>query len=227
MPAPADFRRSYEMIIRNYSHALSVHVPQGLSGTYQTAKSQAAMVSSHIHPLDAKAASVGQGLLVLEAAKAISAGGTWESVTKLVEECRKRLKFVMCLNTMEYLVRGGRITKVQGAIGSILRLKPIICVNEDGKSVLEAKTIGGILAERKVLQIIKQFVAGMVNLRFGLAHADDSQLAERYRQRIAQTFPGASCLVTELSSALGVHAGPGAIAVAVLGDYAADALPSR
>lgn len=167
--------------------------------------------------IDSKNVSVGQGLIVREAVDSIESGATFEQVRARVEWAVKNVRMYAGLETVEYLVRGGRLPRFGGRIARMLNLKPILSMDRDGKVQLAAKTFSSGQKLSKMLQILEKQAAGWNQLRFIVAHANAIDTARELARRIRDRFDVAEVSVVPMSPAFGAHIGPGGVAVAFLG----------
>jgi DegV family protein with EDD domain len=119
---------------------------------------------------------------------------------------------------MEYLVRGGRVSRFRGAIARWLKLKPILSINSQGKAELVAKTFGAEHGRRKLMEIVKREAARKRKLRFLVAHANAPETAAFHADWIRKYFEVPEVSIVSVSPALGAHAGPGAAGIAFLGE---------
>jgi DegV family protein with EDD domain len=217
-PAPADFLRIYEELIGRYEQVISIHLSGSLSGTFQAACTAASRVEGlDIQVLDSRTVSIAYGLVVAEAVRAVEEGCDIDDVVQRVRQAVSHTKIYVSVATMEYLVRGGRVSRTRGLIANLLGLKPILTINDEGRVVAAAKTRGGDSAERKIFDLIRRDAVTLRNLRFAVTHANAHELAEHYAQQIRREFEVQDVMIVEASPALGAHAGPGAVAVALSG----------
>ncbi len=220
-PAPADFQDVFLQAAANHKQALAIILTGALSGTFQAAQRAAQAVKEQIdvHVIDSKNVCIGLGLIIREAAEAIESGvNDIEELKHRVEWAIQNVRLYISFETMEYLVRGGRISRFRGAIARLLKLKPILMINSAGKAELVAKTFGGEHGRRKLMEIVKREAAGKRKLRFLVAHANASEAAREVAGQIRRYFEVPEVAVVGVSPALGAHAGPGAVGVAFLGE---------
>ncbi|RMF67875.1 MAG: DegV family EDD domain-containing protein [Calditrichaeota bacterium] len=218
-PTPGEFRRTYEELWGHYEQAISIHLAGALSGTWQAAVTAAKSVpENRIRVLDGCNVSVGLGLLVAEAALAVEEGCDLDEVTARVERAAKNIRFFICFDTVEYLIKGGRLSRSRGLVARGLNVKPILSLNERGEVVTVAKSVGGQAALRKLMQLVGEHASGKRNLKFAVGHADAPEKAEWLAARIKRQFEVKDVMLVNVSPALGAHAGPGAAGVAFLGE---------
>jgi len=157
-------------------------------------------------------------LMVAEAVRAVEEGCGIDEVVRRVEEARKQTKLYVGVATMEYLVRGGRVSRTRGRLATLLGLKPILMIDCEGRVVPVAKTRGGAQAQRTILAFIRRDVLQMRKVRFAVAHANALNEAERFAESLRKEFEVRDVMIVDGSPALGAHTGPGAVAAAFTGE---------
>lgn len=218
-PTPGDYLKTYDELWGHYEQAVSIHLSGAVSGTLQAAHTAAKTIEQHkIRVLDSRSVSVGLGLIVVEAAKAIDEGCDIEEVVKRAERAIRNVRLFIHFATVEYLIRGGRISKSRGLFAKVLNLRPILTLDEQGRAVTVAKVFGEKAGMKKTMQLVCESAMGKRNLRFAVAHANAPEKADWYVQKIKRQFEVNDVMVVNVSPALGAHAGPGAAGVAFLGD---------
>src|ERR1700760_2765653 len=130
-PSAGDFIACYEPLVRAGSDVLSIHIAGGLSGTCESAREASRLLAQDGHPgrvevLDAQTGAGGLGCLVLVAADVAASGGSLADALAAVASAHESLDIWFCLDTLEYLRRGGRIGAAQAFVGTALKLKPIL-----------------------------------------------------------------------------------------------------
>ncbi len=219
-PAPADFREVYLQSAQNHREALAIILTSGSSGTYQSAVRAAQNVKDQIdvQVMDSKSVTIGLGLIVREAVDAIAAGAKMEEVKQRVAWAIKNVRLFVSVETMHYLVAGGRVSKFRGALANLLNLKPLLTFNAAGKPEVVGKTFGGEHGHKKLVELVKREAMGKRNLRFMVAHANAPETAAFYASQMRKHFELKEVPIVSVSPALGAHAGPGAAAIAFLGE---------
>lgn len=219
-PTPQKFKESYERLLQIYPEVISLHLSSKLSGTYQGAVTMAKSIAQDkISIFDSESASVGIGLMVHEIEPMIAANEPMEKIVSHLEYCRKHMRIFISVQTMDYLIKGGRVSKARGMVAKALNIRPVLAI-ENGQVVPIAKVFGHSNALRKVMEYVKTYAHGKKNPRFGIAHANAIGIADWYATEIVKYFEieRDSILVTDVSTVIATHAGPGAAAVAVLCD---------
>ena len=212
-PTPGDFLAAYEELA-GYERILSVHIAGKLSGTLQSAATAGRELGDdRVRPLDSESASAAIAMLGLAIQRRLERGTTDEQVDALVERHRRRAGLFFTVETLEFLVRGGRIGRARGWAGELLHIKPILSIKEG--EVLPVKRVRG--SRKAFLEFASAFEADThdsPDLRVGIAHADAPEKAEALAEMVRRTRPQAQLeVVTELGPVVGAHAGPGTVGV--------------
>jgi len=220
-PAPADFQEVFLHAAANHRQALAIILTGALSGTLQAAQRAAQAVREQIdvQVVDSKNVCIGLGLILREAAEAIESGvNRIEELQNRVAWAIQNVRLYISFETMEYLVRGGRVSRFRGLLARWLKLKPILSINSAGKAEVAAKTFGGEHGRHKLMEIVKRETAGKRKLRFLVAHANNPDGANYHAEWIRKYFEIPEVSIVSVSPALGAHAGPGAVGIAFLGE---------
>jgi DegV family protein with EDD domain len=211
-PTPADFLRAYEELA-GYARILSLHLPEKLSGTVESARRAAEDLRDgrQVRPIDSGTISAGLAMLALAVQRRLEDGTTDEEIDRLVERFRREGRVIWTVETLEYLAKGGRIGKAAAMAGTLLNIKPILGI-EDGE-VVPLKRVRG--AHKAFLEFAEAFETGTRDtptLRVGIAHADAPERLAALRDLAARVRPQAVVEVEAmLGAVVGTHAGPGAV----------------
>ncbi len=217
-PSIGDFRRQFQYLASHYSDVISINVTGSLSGTLQAAISASKKIEAKgsIHIFNSLNASVGQGQIVVYAAKCMKAGMDIKSTLDAIKKIRSNTRSYVIIQNLEYPVRGGRVPTWVKFFADLLNLTPILRTTKDG--FLTAKKF--LLGKKNILRKASKYIAsqtantGKVNL--SIAHALSAKEARTLQSYLVQDIPNTyECKITELGSAIGVHGGPGAIAIGV------------
>ncbi|MDX1481975.1 MAG: DegV family protein, partial [Woeseiaceae bacterium] len=224
-PSPGDFRRHYQFLASHYPDVISVSLTGGVSGTLQAAQSAASRVdaSGRVHVVDTRNASLGQGLLTILAAECARSGCDARRTIELLERAIPDTISFAIVKDLTWAVRGGRVPKSRKLIADLLRVTPVLRTTPDGKV-----SSGGILpGRRRPLRRFARYIADHApagELQFLVGHAQAPEDAEALVSEIESVLPRARCRgTTSIGTALGVHAGPGALVVGVQRRVAIDA----
>jgi len=218
-PAPIHFKNLYSEMLDEYDEIVSIHLTGGSSGTYQAAANMGRQVDDErITVLDGNTLTVALGLVVREAALAAGLGMSAAEVAKVAREAIEKVRIYVVLDTLDFAVRGGRLSKRDGIIAKALNIKPILTFNREGKAQVVGKALGRRFAEYKLTGLVRDYAREHKNLRYAVAHVAAAGTAERYARVLTDEFGSAPEFTLEASPVLGCYSGLGAYAVAVLGD---------
>jgi DegV family protein with EDD domain len=211
-PSPGEFQAAYEGIPAG-EEIVSIHIASQLSGTFQSATLAAsALPDRRIHVVDSGSVSWGAGLMVIEAAKAIKAGKSADEVVAMLEQLKPRVRLLAILDTLKYVIMGGRVSKAQGMIGGLLRVKALLLiVGGEIHRLPPARTWGQ--AYEKVIEDIGQN-GGPEHIAVIQARA--AEAAAAMRAKLATAYPGVEVEAGTIGPVVGTHAGPGAAGVAYI-----------
>lgn len=216
-PSAGEFLEAYADVARDADAVLSIHASSKLSGTYQSATIAAATARTQFpgvrfEVIDTGLVAPAQGMVVVEAARMIAAGGTVEATVAMVEALCPRMHALIVPDTIEYLVRGGRVSRFQGFVGGLLNIRPIL--NLEGGLVVPRDRVR--TRSRSIERIIDLMAEDVPSGHFGhvgLMHAEAPDARDELRRRIEDRFKVDEWLEVVIGPVLGTHAGPGAIGV--------------
>jgi DegV family protein with EDD domain len=211
-PTPAEFVRVLRDARQEADEVVAVLLSAALSGTFQSA--QAAVKGAGItgvHLVDSKTASLGVGMLALRGAELAESG--WRAADIAVELDRVRRQSGMFLTVDRYdnLLRSGRVTRGKAWLAGMLDVKPILSLDEHGRVVPIDRVRGREQVVPRVLSLLERRLTPRPKvLRFGIAHADAPEVAERVRTALVAAYRPRDCFVSLATGVLGTHVGPGA-----------------
>ncbi|MGG0186710.1 DegV family protein [Bacillus rhizoplanae] len=193
-----------------------------LSGTYQSSvlvgeEVKEAYPNFSLDIIDTKCASTGQGLVVLEAAKMAQNGATKEEILNRIDFMTEYMEHIFTVADLQYLVRGGRLSKVAGFIGGLLNIKPILNV-EDGKLIPLEKIRGRKKVFQRIVDIMETRGKDLKDQTIGISHGDDLESVNILTEMITQKFGCKVFVVNSIGAAVGAHAGPGTLAIFFLNE---------
>jgi fatty acid kinase fatty acid binding subunit len=209
---PADFEAAFAEL-DGYERLVVLVLPQKLSGTYDSAVLAAEARSGAALVIDTGTVSGGTVLLADAIQRRLEQGTSEADLLRLVDRFRRDAGVLLCLATVEYLVRGGRVGRARGALAAVLDTKPILTL-EDGEVVPVGRALGRASSLRTLRRLFTERSPDEGRLHVAIAHADAALEAEELAVRLGELRPQASLdLVCFLGPALGSHSGPGAIAL--------------
>ena len=217
-PAPGDFRRQFQFLASHFDDVLSINVSAAASGTHSAALSAAERVNAHgrIHVLNSRNASIGQGLLAVFAAECAHAGLSIEETIAAVKELIPQTRTFGILRDIRYAVRGGRVPAWVRTVADFLNVTPFIRTTSDGRIKPSGFAFGKSGTTGKFANSVARQAGNLGPLRIAIGHANCPADAAELEELLRRDLPQIERLTTaELGSALGVHAGPGSLVVAV------------
>lgn len=211
-PSPGEFVEVYNKLGQNHDSIISIHLSSHFSGTYQSALLAKGMLPNlDINVVDSKSATMGIGLIVLEAAKMAKNGENKEAIIKKVAYLVENMKVYFAVDTLDYLEKGGRIGKASAFLGAMLNIKPILTVT-DGVVHAEEKVRGKSKALEKLIEIVKDSLrSSNGKLTCAVCHANDLDYALKLHERVLEEIDCSEILITDIGSVIGTHTGPGTI----------------
>lgn len=215
--------QAFKTIFTKYAEAkqpiLYIAFSSQLSGTYQTAKMMEQEVKeeypdAQITVIDTKCASIGYGLVVLHAANRLKQGATMEEVIEDVQYQSEHMVHLFTVDNLEYLYRGGRVSKTSAFVGTLLKIKPLLHV-EDGKLIPLEKIRGSKKVLGRMLDLMEERGTDFKNQTIGISHGDDYERAKKLATMIQEKFgvDEENIVIEMVGSVIGAHAGPGTIAL--------------
>ena len=214
--SPAAFEEKYREVVEAGDTAVVVTVSSRLSGTFQSAIIASEDFEGKIFVVDSRSVAIGTGILVEEGLKLIEQGLSAEEVFSQLIAMRDKIQVCAVLDTLEYLKKGGRLSNAAAIAGSLLSIKPVLCIR-DGEIVILGKARGSKQGNNLLVKEIEK--AGGVRfdmpLMLGYTGLSDMML-KKYVADSAALWDGHgdSLRTTAIGSVIGAHAGPGAVAVA-------------
>ncbi|HEY2494910.1 MAG TPA: DegV family protein [Paenibacillus sp.] len=216
-PSPADYVRIYEQIREEHpgSPILSIHISSALSGTYQSALIAKSMMEEEadITIVDSLSASYGFGLLVIHAARLASEGLAVEQIMEAVEQLRKQRKLYFLVDTLEYLQKGGRIGKAAALFGTLLNIKPILSIDEEGIIYPVEKVRGRKKAVARMIELFQQDLGNINKINVAVGHTAHPASAESFLEELSSHYKLEEVVLTNVGAVVGSHVGAGVIAV--------------
>jgi DegV family protein with EDD domain len=212
-PSVGDFLAAYEPLTEAGRDVVSIHIASGLSGTYESAREAARVIADKGHRgqvevVDGQTGAGGLGCLVLAAAEAAAAGGPQSQVVEAVERTREGLDMWFCLDTLEYLRKGGRIGAAQALVGSALRIKPILTFGT------EIAPVGRVRTRRRALERMVAYLHELHERGAGgwiVQHAQSDGDARMLVAEGEALFGTEPLFCTEVGPVLGAHLGSGVL----------------
>ena len=211
-PSPGQFAKAYDDLADQGATAIfSIHIAGSLSAVYRSAETAAQQYTRiPVYAIDSGNLSLGEGLIVIKAAEAAKAQKSVEEVRKVIDQVIPRAYAYAKLDTIDYLLKGGRMSSIQHSIVGLLGIKPILKMNNYVSKMEVARTKSK--AFERVLRIAVEFAP--IAERIGITHANAMDQVEKLLnelKKVVHSFP--QPLISEVTPSLGSHVGPGALCI--------------
>ena len=214
-PSIGDFLGVWEPLLEAGKDVVSIHLAGGISGTCEAARQARGLLSERglgdrVEVIDSESACGGTAMLVLAACAAARGGADREAVVARVREARTSLKIWFCLDTLEYLRRGGRIGKAQAWLGGTLKIKPILSLEYEIVPVERVRTAGR--AFERMVDYARELRGNGAD-GWVVQHIQAPDQAERLIERCRELFDSEPVFTSEVGPVIGTYTGPGLIGV--------------
>lgn len=217
-PSIGDFLAVWEPLVEAGRPIVSVHLAGGISGTCQTARQAQAILAERGHGdavevIDSETGCGGLALVLIAAAAAANAGASKEEVVERVHLARKSLEIWFCLDTLEFLRRGGRIGRAQAWLGTTMQIKPILTLGYEITPIERVRTSGRAF-ERMVR--FAQELRDRGASGWAVQHIESPEATERLVSRCHEIFECEPLFVSEVGPVIGTYTGPGLLGVGAI-----------
>ena len=214
-PTPQDFASVYDKLSQEADGIISIHVSGKLSGTYNSAVQGKKMIKKRcpIEIVDSQTVSIAIGLIVIHASKMAKSGMSLQQIVDEVGKIIPNVHLLILFDTLKYLAKGGRIGKAKALLGSVLNVKPLLTVR-DGELVPS----GQVRTRSKGIDRLLDFVKNATEIQdLAILHSTTPDEAQALIESTNSIFPKERTILARLGPGLGVHGGPGILAIALRG----------
>jgi DegV family protein with EDD domain len=220
LPTYGDIQEVFGNIVKDgYNKIIAINISSKLSGTFNLTR----LVSNDFkqegvetYLFDTKNIALASGMYAVSAANHLEEGKSYEETIHLLESEYGNSKVFFCVETLEYLRKGGRIGRVASIVGAALNLKPIITCGEDGTYIIAGKERGSKRCIEKAIILAKEFAAMGKNAEISIMHSGHVVGLDKIKEKLEQLIPNSKVkLRGQISPVLGVHVGPGLVGIVV------------
>lgn len=222
---PDEAKEAFEEMIKENKEILYIAFSSGLSGTYNSVRLAAEEIMEEYGDVDIKVvdslcASLGEGLLVYYAVKLRNENKGLDEVSKWVEDNKLNLVHLFTVDDLNHLFRGGRVSRSAALFGTMLNIKPVLHVDDEGHLVAIGKVRGRKKALCELVDKMDEKIGSFKgkNGIFFVSHGDCIEDAEFVCEEVKKRFGIKDCMINTIGSTIGSHAGPGTVALFFLGD---------
>ena len=220
---PEEARAQLEPFLKEGKDVLHLGFSSGLSGTYNSMRIAGEELKEEypeakIIIIDTLCACLGEGLLLYKALQQKASGKTIEETAKWVEENKLHICHNVTVDDLFHLHRGGRISKASAVLGSVVQIKPIIHMDENGKLQVVGKERGRKKSLNKIVDMAVEQIKGWDNDIAMITHGDCQEDAEYVAKLVREKLGIENVLINNIGTVIGSHTGPGVVAVFVMGN---------
>jgi DegV family protein with EDD domain len=219
-PAFKDFSNKYNYLSTHYDSIIGIHLSEALSGTCSNSRKAAKTIGNltkkKISVVDSKRLSSGLSLILARAAEALENGMQHDELVKNIEAWSRKTDMLVSVKTMKYLVRSGRVNKMKGALGKLLNVKPIVIVNDEGKTELTGKPLSEKASMKMVLKMVDSKLKDRELWGYAISHARNLKTAQWYAEQMKQRTGMEPLFISDASPVLGVNVGAGVVALSLM-----------
>ena len=207
-PAVGELLKVYEDLAKEYDAIISIHISDGISGTFQTVSALAEEYQElNIYPVDSTVTSEPQAYLVREAVKMTQKGIEAEKIVERLEYMTEQMGIYFVVDDMTNLIKGGRVSKSVGNIASFLNIKPVLTF-EDGKIILYNK----VRTQKKAIKQMKKLFTKAVEqteypIKASIVHVHDEELGKHILEEFENEFPEVDFHLGYIGAVIGTHVG--------------------
>ncbi len=217
-----DLLKTFEQACMDGLDVVYICFSSGLSGTYNTSRIAAGDVMQKypdrkIYCIDTLAATSGVRLLIELAADLRDSGGTAEQIAEHIEQQKLKVCHFFTVDDLNHLYRGGRLSKTSALMGTMLGIKPLMYVDNDGKLAAFSKVRGRAASIKELAKKAFEHLDKDFNTIY-IAHGDCEDEAKQLEQEFLKLCPEAQVIIHMLTPVIGVHSGPGTLGIFVMGE---------
>ncbi|MDD2282564.1 MAG: DegV family protein [Eubacteriales bacterium] len=211
-PSPGEFAAVYRQIANKAEAILSWHTASALSGTYASAQAGAKMADKDIEVFDTRSVSMGGGLQAIAAAEILAKGGNIQEAKAAACKVRERVSIRVVLDTLDYVLRGGRISRLEAKVGALLSIKPMLAI-QDGVISHAGRTRSRRRSLEQLFKAVTDACASFDGKGFvvALGHACALEEMKEFMSQLLAKLPRTLVIPYRVGVGIGAHGGPGVL----------------
>jgi DegV family protein with EDD domain len=218
-PEPGRIKEFLEKYSEIYDSLIFISVSSKMSGTYQSLVKEATkmgILGTKLLVVDSKLNSGAQGLILMATVEMIEAGMEIDLILERIGELIPKTKIYVCLNTVEFATKGGRIPKSVGRLGMALGMRPIMSIDPQGKGSAFHMGFSQKALTKKILKLAKDAMKDKGIQSYSIVHAQNPTLVREYEKALIQIIKKEPAFITEISSVVAINSGPGSLALSFI-----------
>ena len=215
-PSLSLVKNTIDYAANNFEKVIAVHISEKLSGVYNSTSSVVAKsYASRIGVINSRQLSVSEGLVTLRVARAIADGMSFEQIMAAAPLWIANTKILTDINTLKYMVRGGRVKPLAGFMAALLNLKPIVSLDSEGKALAYGKSFSRKSNMAKIIAIVRKDLQDKKVWEYAIVHAEAEERAKQYAELLQELTGKKPAYIMPLSPVVGVHNGNGTVGIGV------------
>lgn len=217
------FRTNFEPYAKNGDEVIYICFSTGIAGTFNAANlAKTELLEEYpgfdLTIIDSKCASLGFGLAVEKALMMVQQNLPKKTIVEAIQFYCNNMEHIFTVETLEYLYKGGRLSRTSAIAGGLLDIKPIIEINDNGALVAIEKVRGRVKSLKRLVEIVGERGVDLADQTIGLVHGDDRQTLEAVKEMLTEKYGCKHFLESFVGCAIGAHTGPGIIGIIFLSD---------
>jgi len=215
-PSPGDFQQVFQKIANKFETILTITLSSKLTAVFQNACiARTLFPKKDIRVFDSGLASIAEGFLIMEVAKAIKKGLKIDEIVVLLERIKEKIKIFATVDVLKYLYRSGRVPALKALLGSTLKIKPVLTI-QNGEVKLLAKIVSRAASINYLCKQVIDLFKNQVPVRIAIIHALCEDIALDIKKRLEKSINCFESMVTEVTPVIGAYVGPGLIGIIAL-----------
>ena len=207
----------FSFLSSHYESMIAIHISDKLSGVYQQSLMAGNKIKNKpVTVINSRQLSVSEGLVVMRVAEAIAQGLSYNEITSQIEAWIDKTKIYVDINTLKYMVRGGRVSHTKGLFAKILNLKPIVSLDSQGKGIAFGKSFSRKENMKKILNIISDMKDQGEIWNYAIVHSQMPERAHLYGEKLTEILNKKPTYIMDISPVIGVHNGIGSLAIGMM-----------
>lgn len=221
--APHEYEAKFKEVLDKHDKAIYVALSTGMSSTYYNAvlaKKNLGISDDRLLLVDSRGASMGQGMQTLNLARLLREGKTFDELKLYADAFVKNTRYVFFVDSLKYLQRGGRVSKLTAVIGDLINMKVVLDVHADGVIHTEDKVRGTNRAIARTVELFEEQVGhDLYGDKIYVCHADCIDLASKVEALLVEKYPDMDVVLNPFAVSIGAHTGPGTVHICTIKNF--------
>lgn len=212
-PTPEAFAAAFREALDNHASVVFIGLSSSLSGTFESAQLAAKSVPGDIHLIDSLTGSLGLGILAIKAHEFIHSGVNVQAVVEKIIDYRNGMTTLFTMDSLENLIKGGRVGRLPGFIGTMLSIRPIGKAGDRGQIDVLEKVRGRAKSLQRIVQLVGEMGSNLQEKIVGISHVNCLQEALNLKKNIEEKYQPGKVIISKVCSTMGTYAGNGGLIV--------------